>query len=1273
MLSTSYGRFQGNDRFTITRLLGEGGMGIVYEAYDALSKQVVALKTLTHAEPSALFRLKNEFRSLADMAHPNLVCLFELFIETNLCFFTMELVDGVDFVSYARGKAIPGSRPRAVDTDTLTLRHEPEPSDGMSAPVSVPQPSAPADRAFEVPGVSLTDFDRLWAVLRQLAEGLSALHECEKLHRDVKPSNILVNRAGRVVLLDFGLATEMAPSHGRVTTGFVGTPAYSSPEQVNDEVLSPASDWYGVGVTLYNALTGKLPFEGSYLEMITKKQSSDPLPPSAVAPKIPRDLDELCMALLRRDPAARPSGREILSRLRANDNRLPSGREHPRNIGFVGREQQLSKLWAAFHMVKQRSTVKVFIHGTSGMGKSTLVRTFMRQLESREQVLLFAGRCYEAESIPYKALDGVVDSLTRYLISLPTAQAQALLPRDIAAMTKMFPVLARVEAIAGYHLPARDIPDPLTLRRRAITSLRELLARISDRVPTVLFVDDLHWSDSDSITLLDSLLHPPDAPTLLVIATFRSDDISKLSFLKSLLDQVDGEHCLAINLEGLESGDADRLTRALLGSNVQVSEQFIKTIQREADGNPFLIEQLARWAMSGRGAETHSVSLAEMLESNMRRLPEGACSILQTLSIAARPIPAAVALRAAGVQENAQSLVAFLRSANFLRSSTMQLLELYHDRIREGIASRLCPAEVQRIHRTLADSLVASGFDDPEILFEHHYRARQFEPAAIYARLAAARASAALAFDRAATFYRWALELVPHDSSELGALKAEMGQALANAARPAEAARLYLDAAQDANAATALDLQRRAAEQLLIGGHVDEGLAVIRTVLDRVGLRLAPGPNGALFSLLLRRFGLWVRGLRFVETPIAKIPPSRLVHIDACWTVAIGLAMVDLIRGADFQTRHLLLALRAGERYRIARAMAVEAGFSATSGASGSRRSARFSQMAAKLSSGNPHAIGITTLMAGISKFLVGEWRHALEQCETAYDILHDQCTGVLWEVTSAQVFVLGSLLYLGEFHEISARLPTILATASERGNLYATTEIKTRMNFMWLVADDPEAARQDLAEALSRWSHQGFHRQHYNALLAEAQIALYTGDANTAWERVMSRWDDLRRAMLLRIQVLRIEALFLRARSALAIAECDSVARGHLIKQVERLARNLEGEHMRWSDPLAWMLRAGVAVLRSELSEAETLLFRAAGRFEQCGMALHAAVARYRLGEVCHAEKDSHLSRQAAQWMAAQGIKNVEGMLRVLAPGFPGEHTLQRGTTRRSAVLGRS
>ena len=139
-------------------------MGVVYEVHDNVRDEVVALKTLLRTGAADLYRLKREFRSLADVTHPNLVCLYELFVEDDRCFFTMELVKGVSFVDYARGPDAPGR------------------SD-----------------------------DRLIRALRQLIDGVSALHRRGKLHRDIKPSNVLVTPEGRVVILDFGLIAELLP------------------------------------------------------------------------------------------------------------------------------------------------------------------------------------------------------------------------------------------------------------------------------------------------------------------------------------------------------------------------------------------------------------------------------------------------------------------------------------------------------------------------------------------------------------------------------------------------------------------------------------------------------------------------------------------------------------------------------------------------------------------------------------------------------------------------------------------------------------------------------------------------------------------------------------------------------------------------------------------------------------------------------------------------------------------------------------------------------
>src|SRR5215510_1562519 len=233
------------DRFEIERPLGTGGMGVVYAAHDHHRGCAVAVKTLRAATLDALHRLRDEFLVLHDLAHPNLVSLGELFDDDGRWFFSMELVDGVDFLRHVR-------------------------PDGM------------------------LDIGRLRSAMAQLAAGLGFLHAAGKVHRDVKPSNVLCT-GERVVLLDFGLASDGGDS------GRAGTLPYMAPEQHEGAHVGAAADWYAVGVMLWAALAGRLPFAGDERELAASKLRGAP------AVEGPADLVALAAALLNPDPARRPS------------------------------------------------------------------------------------------------------------------------------------------------------------------------------------------------------------------------------------------------------------------------------------------------------------------------------------------------------------------------------------------------------------------------------------------------------------------------------------------------------------------------------------------------------------------------------------------------------------------------------------------------------------------------------------------------------------------------------------------------------------------------------------------------------------------------------------------------------------------------------------------------------------------------------------------------------------------------------------------------------
>ncbi len=1272
--------FRGTERFELRRRLGAGGMGVVYEAYDRERERIVALKTLLRASADDLYRFKREFRALADVAHTNLVSLYELMSDGTYWFFTMELVPGVNFLAYVR-EEVAGGAPASLTNElpTLLTSHEPtDPSSNLNYDTPTRNSHNPV-RSYETipslqlqtaPTVTRCNLTRLRAALRQLAEGVHVLHETDQLHRDIKPSNVLVTPEGRVVLLDFGLILETTAPELRMGRGLAGTPAYMSPEQVTSQSLTKASDWYNVGVILYEALTGRLPFNGTLLEVLEQKQQTEPPPASALVPNIPADLNTLCIELLRRDPAARPTGQEILRRLtseaagqapvpRAAEASAPSAIFSAADADepFVGRAEQLQALDNAYAASKQGQAVSIYVHGTSGMGKSALSAYYLAELQERErELVILKGRCYERESVPYKALDGVVDSLSKHLMLLPPSQVDELMPVDASALARLFPVILQVGAIKVVPQREQMLADPLVLRRRAFAALRELLARLALRQPLVVFIDDLHWADADSTALLEDLLRPPDAPPLLLIASFRSEEIAPKPFLTQLLKHVNGASARELKLQPLPATEARALVRSLLPSAQAGPHSSIGVIVQEAGGNPLFLEELTRYALSSGRSTTAGLSLGEMIIARLAQQPPAARQLLETLSIAGRPLRPEVAAQASGITIDEAPLIASLRAGRFLRSGgTTQQLELYHDRIRETLVTRLDGAAIRQIHRRLAETLTARGHDDPEILFEHFLGAGETELAATLATLAAKRAVSALAFDRAAHFYRKAIDLAPVAGTDLLPLQIHLGEALANAGRPAEAAAIYRAAATKAEANQALELQRRAAEQLLVGGHINEGLDVLRGVLAVVGFKLAPNQQRALLSLLRQRAQLRLRGFKFTERASSAISKDELLRIDTCWAVASGLGLVNTLRAYDFQTRHLLLALRAGELYRIARAMCTEVGFIAAAGGPAERTAARILEQAEALAhrSGHPHAISLALWARGIAAYLLGNWTTAAIFLARAADMLREKCTGVTWELNTALRFQLSALMFHGAVGELARRVPLLLAAAQEQGNLLASTDLRTRLNTVWLANDQPDAARQEVIDAMLQWPQEGFHLQHYSALLALVQIELYTGDGIVALKHITGQWQALSRSMLLRVQVLRLEARHLRARCVLAAIVSGASGDERLFAAAEQLARQIEREQMAWARPLVALVRASIAGLRGDSARAGELCAVAVAGFEAAQMNLYAAAARRRLGQLTGGDAGRQLIVEADVWMNEQGVRQPARLTRVLAPGF--------------------
>ncbi len=836
------------DRFSIVRKIGQGGMGIVYEAIDRQRGSTVALKTLPHMDPRALFRLKREFRTLADLVHPNLVALYELVSDGSEWLFTMELVDGVDFMTHV-GSRTPGGR---IDDDALR------------------------------------------SVVRQLAEGVSALHASQILHCDLKPSNVLVRHDGRVVILDFGIAKEL--SRGRsaaeampvlqTPTGpamrstwsvdeyLVGSVAYMSPEQAEGIELTPASDWYSVGAMLYEALAGHIPFAGDP-DLIWTKQLQDPTPPSGIAANVPADLEELCLALLSREPDDRPAGPEILQLLadRRSTSRAPA--TTPRGLPFVGRANQLAILDSAYARLRESPTVTVHIHGKSGAGKTALAQQFLSTLPAGITVL--AGRCYEQESVPYKALDSVIDRLCRHLMQLPSTELSKLIPADIAALARIFPVLQRVDDIQAACAGRPEIPDLRELRRRAFAALAALLHGLSETAPLVVFIDDLQWGDVDSAALLLSLLDTPHPPPMLFVACYRAEYTDSNPCLLALAAAREHQVCFDVDVEPLPFGDSLTLASSLLPA---ADSDTAARVAVESGGNPYFLYELA-WQLNGAvasDAASLTLNLDEVLWRRVTMLPPEARHLLEVIATAAKPLPLNRAADAGAFKTDVAAAVSVLRAEHLVRTtgpSVDDYVETYHDRIRETVTSHLSEPARREHHHRLAIAFEAAGHTDLEETASHFHRAELPEMAAQHYALAAEKASAALAFQRSAELYGLAIGLGHPEGASARQLHRRRADALANAGRGYDAGQEYQLASKSAEPHDIIELQRNAGYQFCVSGHIDEGREAFGVVLAHLGMKLPRTRRQALLSLLWRRFRLRLRGMRVRERPEHTVSRGR--------------------------------------------------------------------------------------------------------------------------------------------------------------------------------------------------------------------------------------------------------------------------------------------------------------------------------------------------------------------------------------------------------------
>ena len=1258
MLEQSIGR----GRFEVQATLGTGAFGTVLAAFDRERGHLVAIKRPHQHTADELYRFKKEFRALADLSHPNLVSLYELFEDDGNWFFTMELIDGVPLTSYLRQGLAPSGahaehNPTELDVFARTAGSSLASFDRSSVSEAPADPD-PITGSVILPAPPLPDLDRLRGSFAQVCLAVQALHASRMLHRDIKPSNILATASGRIVVLDFGLIRQQTQGRQRRDSSIVGTPLYMAPELWLGERIGEPSDWYSVGVMLYEALLGAPPFRGTLVQLMQAKSAEAYVGPRGRNPDIPADLDALCRELLRVGVDARPRADEILRVFQppdaaASDTALPI--VAPAEV-FVGRAAELAALRAAHADCAGGVPVVVHLSGEPGIGKTALVHAFLDELPSDARVL--HGRCHQQESVPFKALDAVIDELAWDLRRRPASELQALLPRDANLLARVFPVLQRLVGATDSGNPETSGFHPLSLRRRAFAALRELLRRLSHVAPIVVWIDDLQWGDRDSAAVLHALLRPPDPPRLLLILGYRPpDERADHPFLRELQTLEDEAGALpgtrALVLQRLPEADGRALVDALVAAHAPPSRRA--RVVREAAGIPLLLDRLARSVAvpsdsSARLAEASQEFddgrdlLAQLVDRQLAGLPAAARAVLELVAVAGAPLDLRTLRIAAGQPTLGRTILHPLRARHLLTLSSSELVAPAFAQVAAIVVAGLAPESLRRHHLALAGAL--AGHAPPRRVAAHFAAAGQLEQAGIHALTAARQAADALAFSEAAACYRLALTWRPGDAAQQRRLRRALADALVNAGRCSEAAHLYLDLAEGSAPADAIVLRRLAAEQLISCGELDRGEAELRAAVRAQGLDYPDSTRAAMLAIAWGLVRLKLRGTRYTPRSADQVDPVALARVDTCLSASRNLSLSRSVHAVSFAVTSLRLALDCGEHGRVVEGLAAVGGaLGLTGNATGKQLFAQAEALADTLTTAR--ARGVVALWRGFFSYGEGRWADARTSWSEAATLL-GETPGLMIDILRAQAYLLLADMHLGLYADLELHTSAAMAVARETGNLYTEVTALMYSALPRLAAGDLGGARERIRESEARTPRDSWNG--FSRMKLHIQCDFYAGDGAAALARLEAALPEIEATRMRSFTTFRVVVGALHAGAALQVLADGGGDRKTLLKIVRRELARFIAEPMPFARGLVALTRAALARVEGDRPTAVQLLELAVQEFTTGDCWVEATCASRRLGQL---RGDAMIVASADATLRARGIAEPARWTACFAPGF--------------------
>lgn len=542
------------NRYHFKEVLGQGGMAIVYKVNDIVRKQDIALKLpmikkegRLREETERLF--ENEFHTLAQLAHPRVVQVFDYGSFNSVPFYTMELLSGGDLKS-----------------------------------------------------LSPLPWKNACSILRDICSVLTLLHSRKQIHRDLTTRNVLCTLDGKAKLFDFGAMRPMG-----LCKQLIGTPPFTAPEAYNRLTLEERTDLYSLGATAYYLLTGCHAFPARSFRELRQIWRSALLPPSAVLekyngislPEIPKQLDDLVMSLLRLSPLARPANAgEVIDKLNAiaglaRDEQLDISQTYLSTPSLIGLDKEVNTLRKQMLLARVDRCGTTFIEGTPGMGRSRLLETHILEgkLVGAVVVRIDASDAYSG---PYGGVNAMITGLKQDLLSNINETCEPFLDQALQALPAL-KMLQKAEHESAaecritHAVNTHDKEPPKEDRSRGQKALFNWLHEICKRQIIMIAVDDVHNLDEPSVAFFAYLSREIKMEKLVLSVTAESGSQSSSDVAMKIFRTAKTHICLApMDLEQTQA-----LFSSVFGPvpNVRLLSDRIYSICK---GNPRDALQLAR-------------------------------------------------------------------------------------------------------------------------------------------------------------------------------------------------------------------------------------------------------------------------------------------------------------------------------------------------------------------------------------------------------------------------------------------------------------------------------------------------------------------------------------------------------------------------------------------------------------------------------------------------------------------------------------------------------